>query len=309
MADPKPRGPDAAKGGGVYVLDDHEVVRRGLRQVIESAGLVVAGESGSAREASRRIPALRPVMAVLDDDLPDGSGVDVCRAVALADHSIRCVLMTGEDDESVLIDSVLAGAWGCLSKQDDSGEQLRLIRRVLTGQTAYSSRFLPGLAGRASGQRGDDGPEELLLRLSNRETSVALALARGLSNRQIGRELFLAEKTVKNMVSSILDKLGMARRTEVAVLVTGALNRPEVSAGAGYRSCRSPDLVAEVTAALADCTSDGRSGPWTDAGLVAAAARLANALDATRMESTGHSSVMNRHSGSRPGSGGVLPTR
>lgn len=308
MADPKPRGPDAAKGGGVYVLDDHEVVRRGLRQVIESAGLVVAGESGSAREASRRIPALRPVMAVIDDDLPDGSGVDVCRAVAVADPSIRCVLMTGEDDESVLIDSVLAGSWGCLSKQDDSGEQLRLIRRVLAGQTAYRSRFLPGPVGRASGQRSD-GPEELLLRLSNRESSVALALAKGLSNRQIGRELFLAEKTVKNMVSSILDKLGMARRTEVAVLVAGALNGPEVSAGAGYRSSRSPDLVAEVTAALADCTSEGRSGPWTDAGLVAAAARLANALDATRMDSRGNSSMMNRHSGSRPGFGGVLPAR
>lgn len=134
------------------MLDDQEVVRRGLHHLIVSAGLVVAAESGSAREASRRIPALRPVMAVLDDDLPDGSGVDVCRAVAAADPPIRCVLRTGDDDESVLIESVLAGAWGCLSKLDDSGEQLSLVRRVLAGQTAYSSRFLPGLLGQGPGE-------------------------------------------------------------------------------------------------------------------------------------------------------------
>nr|WP_283810430.1 LuxR C-terminal-related transcriptional regulator [Arthrobacter sp. C9C5] len=184
---------------------------------------------------------------------------------------------------------------------------MRLIRRVLAGQTAYSGRFRRGRVGQVSG--GHECPDERLLSLSNREASVALGLARGLSNRQISREMFLAEKTVKNMVSSILDKLGMARRTEVAVLVTGALNRPEVSGGAGYRSCRSPDLVAEVTAGLANCTSEDLTGPRTDAGLAAAAARLANALDATRMESRGHGSTLNRHSGSKPGSGGLLPAR
>ena len=125
----------------MYLLDDHEVVRRGLRQLLESDGLSIAGESGSAREAVRRIPALRPALVILDDDLPDGSGADVCRAIAAADPSIRCVLMTGEADEAVLIDSILAGAWGCLSKQDDSSEQLRLIRRALAGHTAYSGRF------------------------------------------------------------------------------------------------------------------------------------------------------------------------
>ncbi|WP_254678567.1 LuxR C-terminal-related transcriptional regulator [Arthrobacter sp. 24S4-2] len=130
-----------------------------------------------------------------------------------------------------------------------------------------------------------------------------------MSHRQISREMFLAEKTVKNMVASMLMKLGMARGTEVAELVIGALNRPEVSVGAGYRSGRSPDLVAEVTVALADCTSQDRTGPQTAAQRAGAAARLAAALDATRTEPMGHGSMLNRRRGSRPGSGGFLPTR
>src|SRR6478735_8989150 len=149
MADPEFPLPVTAPGSGVYLLDDHEIVRRGARYLVESAGLVVVGESGSAREASRRIPALRPVLAILDDDLPDGSGAEVCRAVTTADPSIRCILVTASDDESVLIRSILAGAWGCLSKLDDSGEQLRLISRVLSGHAAYSRRFYPALMGPA----------------------------------------------------------------------------------------------------------------------------------------------------------------
>lgn len=214
--------------------------------------------------------------------------------------------MTNGDDESVLIESILAGAWGCLSKQDDSGDQLRLIRRVLAGQTAYSSRFVPGLRVRVPG-RGADCTEETLRRLSNREASVALGLARGLSNRQISREMFLAEKTVKNMVSSILDKLGMERRTEVAVLVAGELNRPEVSAGAGYRSCGVPDLIAEVTASLTDCISDDPAGPRTSAGRAAATVRLSAALDAVRADPMGRGSRLNRRGGLTPGSGLIVP--
>jgi len=135
-ADPRIYPINAVAGRGVYLLDDHELVRRGLRQLLETNGLSIAGESGSAREAIRRIPALRPELVILDDDLPDGSGADVCRAIAVAEPGIRCVLMTGDGDEPVLIDSILAGAWGCLSKEDESGEQLRLIRRALAGYTA-----------------------------------------------------------------------------------------------------------------------------------------------------------------------------
>lgn len=281
MADPKNHPHNSFAGRGVYLLDDHEVVRRGLRQLIESNGLGIAGESGSAREAVRQIPALRPELVILDDDLPDGSGADVCRAIAAAEPGIRCVLMTGDSDEAVLIDSILAGAWGCRSKQDDSIEQLRLIRRVLAGHTAYSARFHPELVAPFS-LPGPQRPDEMLLTLTRQEMNAAIGLGKGLSNRQIGQEMFLAEKTVKKMVSTILMKLGMARRTQAAVLITTTLNHPEDPAGRGYRSSRFPDLIPEVTAALLNCTSESRTVPPTNEARAGDAVRLADALTAAR---------------------------
>lgn len=275
----RPRNP--LTGQNVYILNDEEVVRRGLRRLLEAGGLSVVGESGSACEAVRRIPALRPDLVILDDDLADGSGAGVCRAIAAADPSIRCVLMTGETDESVLIDSILAGAWGCLSEQDDSTEQLRLIRRVLDGQTAYSRRFQPGILTPVSGF-GPDRPDERLLRLSRQEKNVAMGLGQGLSNRQISQEMFLAEKTVKNLVSSVLTKLGMTRRTQAAVLVTRTLNRSEDPVYGGYRSSRFPVLIAEVTAALLNCTSEAGTAAFTDGMRAAGVVRLADALAAAR---------------------------
>ena len=268
-------------GGGVYVLDDHEVVRLGLRRLLESDDLGVAGESGSAREALRRIPALRPDLAILDVDLPDGSGAEVCRALAAAGSTTRCVLMTGEAEEAVLIDAILAGAWGCLSKQDDGSEQLRLIRRALNGHTAFSGRFRPALLAPAP-RPGPKRPEERLLKLTRQEMNVAVRLGRGLTNRQISKEMVLAEKTVKNLVSSVLTKLGMARRTQVAVFMARTLNYPEDPAGGDYRLSPFPDLVPEVTAALLDCISEARTVPPTDAERAADALRLANALAAAR---------------------------
>ncbi|MET1064421.1 MAG: response regulator transcription factor, partial [Arthrobacter sp.] len=208
MADPGNRPQHSRNGRGVYVLDDHEVVRRGLRHLLASQGLSIAGESASAREAVRRIPALRPELVILDDDLPDGSGADVCRVIAVADPGIRCVLMTGDSDETVLVDAILAGAWGCLSKQDDSSEQLRLIHRVLAGHTAFSSQFHPALVAPFS-LPAPDVTDERLLCLTRQEMNAAIGLGKGLSNRGISQEMFLAEKTVKNLVSSILMKLGM----------------------------------------------------------------------------------------------------
>ena len=162
----------------MYLLDDHEVVRRGLRHLLESDGLSIAGESWSAREALRRIPALRPDLVILDDDLPDGSGAEVCRALAAAGSTTRCVLMTGDADEAVLIDAILAGAWGCLSKQDDSSEQLRLIRRALAGHTAYSGRFQPALLAPFP-RLGPKRPEERLLKLTRQEMNAATGLGNG----------------------------------------------------------------------------------------------------------------------------------
>lgn len=281
MTDPGIYPINAFAGRGVYLLDDHEVVRRGLRQLLESDGLTIAGESGSAREAVRRIPALRPELVILDDDLPDGHGADVCGAIAVAEPGIRCVLMNGDGDEAILIDAILAGAWGCLSKEDGCSEQLRLIRRVLAGHTAFSGRFHPALVAPIS-RLGPERPDEMLLTLTRREMTAAIGLGRGLTNRQIGQEMFLAEKTVKNMVSTILMKLGMARRTEAAVLITRALNPSEDPADLGYRSSRFPDLIPEVTAALLNCTSESRTVPPTNEARAGDAVRLADALTATR---------------------------
>ncbi|WP_018772495.1 response regulator [Arthrobacter sp. 131MFCol6.1] len=266
-------------GRGVYLLDDHEVIRRGLRQVLVSEGLSIAGESGSAREAIRRVPALRPELVILDDELPDGSGAEVCRALAAAGSDIRCVLMTGEADEAVLIDSILAGAWGCLSKQDDSSEQLRLISRALAGHTAYSGRFRPALLAPVA---APDRQDEKLRKLTRQEMNVAVHLGKGLTNRQISQEMVLAEKTVKNLVSSLLTKLGMAGRTQVAVFMSRVLNYPEDPGHGDYRLCPFPDLVAEVRAALLNCTSETRAVPLSEAERASDALRLAGALAAAR---------------------------
>jgi two-component system response regulator DevR len=265
-------------GRGLYLLDDHEVVRRGLRQLLVSDGLSIAGESGSASEALRHIPALGPELVIVDDDLPDGSGAGVCRAIAAVAPGIRCVLMTGDSDEGVLIDSILAGAWGCLSKQDDSGEQLRLIRRALAGHTAYSGRFGRALVAPPA-RSGPQRPDGRLLALTRQEMNVAVGLAKGLTNRRISEEMFLAEKTVKNLTSTVLRKLGMARRSQAAVFIARALDSPE---GRSYRSSPFPDQVTEVTAALLECISDSGSVPPTDEERARNARRLANALTAIR---------------------------
>lgn len=264
----------------VYLLDDHEVVRRGLRQMLEPEGFTIVGESGSALEAAREIPALGPDVVILDDDLPDGSGTGVCRAVAAIDASIRCLLMTGESSEAVLIESILAGAWGCMSKQDDSREQLRLISRVLGGYSAYSGRFQPRVA--SFPVHGLERPEDRLLALSRQEMRAASGLGRGLSNRQISQEMALAEKTVKNLVSSVLWKLGMARRTQAAVLVTTARGKSEDGMNGLFSFSPFPALVAEVGAALLDCTSEAGASSPTDGMRAGEAVRLADALAAAR---------------------------
>jgi DNA-binding NarL/FixJ family response regulator len=293
IADPEFLPQQPLPGRSVYLLDDHEVVRRGLRQVLESEGFSIAGESGSAREAVRRIADVRPELAILDDHLPDGSGAEVCRAIVAAGLATRCVLLTGDADERVLIDSILAGAWGCLSKQDDSSEQLRLIRRVLNGHTAYSARFQPALLAPPAGPR-PDGPDERLLNLTRQEMNVAVRLGKGLTNRQISQEMGLAEKTIKNMVSTLLTKLGMGRRTQVAVLIAGALDHVEDSGYGSYRLSLFPDRVAEVTAALLNCTSETRTVPPTDAERAEDALRLAEALAATWTGPTGRRPRLSR---------------
>ena len=281
MAAPESHQQFALAGRGVYLVDDHEVVRRGLRQLLGSDDLRIAGESGSARVAVRRIPALRPALVIVDDDLSDGSGAEVCRAIGAVDPIIRCVLMTDDSDEAVLIASILAGAWGCLSKQDVGSEQLRLIRRALAGYTAYSGRFQPALLA-PSAPPGPQRLDKRLLTLTRQEMNAAIGLGRGLSNRQISQEMSLTEKTVKNLVSSVLTKLGMARRTQAAVLITKALNPSDDPPDGDYRSGLYPELIAEVTAALLNCTSESTTVPLTDEMRAGDAGRLADALTGAR---------------------------
>jgi two-component system, NarL family, response regulator DevR len=205
----------------VYLLDDHEVVRRGLRDLLESEGdIVVVGESGSAVEATARIPALRPDVAVLDGRLPDGSGIDVCRDVRSVDPTIKAMILTSYDDDEALFAAIMAGAAGYVLKQITGNDLLNGVRRVAGGESLLD----PSLVARVL-DRVRSGPETRpeLAGLTEQERKILALIAEGLTNRQIGERMFLAEKTVKNYVSSILSKLGLERRTQAAVLASRLL--------------------------------------------------------------------------------------
>ena len=206
----------------VFLLDDHEVVRRGLHDLLESEGdIEIIGESGSAREAIARIPALRPDVAVLDGRLPDGSGIDVCREVRSVDPSIKALILTSYDDDEALFAAILAGAAGYVLKQIGGNDLVDGVRRVAAGQSLLD----PSLVARVL-ERVRNGPEahEELAALTEQERKILALIAEGLTNRQIGERMFLAEKTVKNYVSSVLSKLGLERRTQAAVLATKLLH-------------------------------------------------------------------------------------
>ena len=201
----------------VFLLDDHEIVRRGVRELLEAHDdLEVVGEAGTVQEAVTRIPAVKPDVAVIDMQLPDGNGVEVCREVRSRDESIKCVILTSFADDEALFDSIMAGASGYLLKQIKGTDLVDGIRRVASGQSLLD----PIVTARVL-ERLRKGPEEdeRLSRLTDQERKILDLIAEGLTNRQIGERMFLAEKTVKNYVSNLLSKLGMDRRTEAAVFV------------------------------------------------------------------------------------------
>jgi DNA-binding NarL/FixJ family response regulator len=205
----------------VFLLDDHEVVRRGLRELLESAGdIEVVGESGLAVEAAARIPALRPDVAILDGRLPDGSGIDVCREVRSVDPSINALILTSYDDDDALFAAILAGAAGYVLKQITGHDLLDTVRRVAAGQQLIDPSLTARVLERV--RSGEPSTPELA-ELTDREREILGLIAEGLTNRQIGERLFLAEKTVKNYVSSLLAKLGLERRTQAAVLAAKLL--------------------------------------------------------------------------------------
>jgi two-component system response regulator DevR len=202
----------------VFLLDDHEIVRRGVRELLEASdGIEVVGEAGTAADGVARIPATKPDVAILDMRLPDGNGVEVCREVRSIDPSIQCVILTSFSDDEALFDSIMAGAAGYLLKQIKGTDLVDAVRRVSAGQSLLD----PSVTARVL-ERLRTGPEEdpRFARLSEQERKILDLIAEGLTNRQIGERLFLAEKTVKNYVSNLLSKLGMERRTEAAVFAT-----------------------------------------------------------------------------------------
>ncbi len=185
-----------------------------MRELLELADdIEVVGESGSAQEAERRIPALRPDVAVLDARLADGSGIDVCRAIRAVDPTLRALILTSYDDEQALRAAVLAGASGYVLKDIKGNDLVTAIRRVAAGEQLIAPNVLARVRSSLSGPSVDPR----LRSLTPQERRILEHIAKGMTNRQIADEMFLAEKTVKNYVTSILDKLGMDSRTQAAV--------------------------------------------------------------------------------------------
>jgi two-component system, NarL family, response regulator DevR len=207
----------------VYLLDDHEVVRRGLADLLASQGdIEVIGESGLAREATARIPALRPDIMILDARLPDGSGIDVCRDVRAVDPSIRGLILTSYEDDEALFAAIMAGAAGYVLKQVRGTDLVDGVRRVAAGQSMLDPAVTQRVLDRI--RSGVEQPQELKS-LTDQERRILEHIAEGRTNREIAAEMFLAEKTVKNYVSSLLAKLGLERRTQAAVLATKLLGK------------------------------------------------------------------------------------
>lgn len=199
----------------VFLLDDHEIVRRGVADLLNSApDITVIGDAGTAAQALARIPALKPQVAVLDARLPDGSGIDVCRDIRSAMPEVRCLILTSYDDNDAIFAAVMAGAAGYLLKEIRGTSLLDAIRQVAAGKSLLD----PSVTERLLARLRDGTPSDpRMASLSEREREILALIADGLTNRQIGERLFLAEKTVKNYVSALLAKLGMERRTQAAV--------------------------------------------------------------------------------------------
>lgn len=199
----------------VFLLDDHEIVRRGLRELLEAEGdIKVVGEAATAVQALVRIPAARPKVAVLDARLPDGSGIDVCREIRSAHPEISCLILTSFNDDETVLGAVMGGASGYLLKEIRGVNLLQAVREVAAGKSLLD----PAVTERVLHRLRHGAPRDARLAdLSERECEILDFIAQGMTNRQIGSQLSLAEKTVKNYVSSLLRKLGMETRTQAAL--------------------------------------------------------------------------------------------
>jgi DNA-binding NarL/FixJ family response regulator len=204
----------------VFLLDDHEVVRRGVNELLSvDPSIEIVGEAGTASEAMARVPAAQPDVAVLDVRLPDGSGVEVCREIRSHDPSVKCLMLTSFADDEALFDAIMAGAAGYVLKVIRGNDLISAVREVAAGHSlldpAATAQVLERL--REGGARSEH--EERMADLTDQERRILDLIGEGLTNRQIGERMGLTEKTVKNHVSSMLAKLGMERRTQAASYV------------------------------------------------------------------------------------------
>ncbi|MEV6675844.1 response regulator transcription factor [Streptomyces erythrochromogenes] len=204
----------------VFLLDDHEVVRRGVHELLSvEEDIEIVGEAGTAADALVRIPATRPDVAVLDVRLPDGSGVEVCREVRSRNEDVKCLMLTSFADDEALFDAIMAGASGYVLKAIRGNELLSAVRDVAAGKSLLdpvaTARVLERLRDGGRSGKGDDR----LASLTEQERKILDLIGEGLTNRVIGERLHLAEKTIKNYVSSLLSKLGMERRSQAAAYV------------------------------------------------------------------------------------------
>ncbi|MGW6771797.1 response regulator [Streptomyces sp. NPDC055037] len=202
----------------VFLVDDHEVVRRGVFELLSVENdIEVVGEAGTAADATARIPATRPDVAVLDVRLPDGSGVEVCREIRSRDESIKCLMLTSFADDEALFDAIMAGASGYVLKAIRGNELLTAVRDVAAGRSLLDPEATARVLERL--RTGNSPKDDKLAGLTDQERRILNLIGEGMTNRAIGGELHLAEKTIKNYVSSLLSKLGMERRSQAAAYV------------------------------------------------------------------------------------------
>jgi DNA-binding NarL/FixJ family response regulator len=201
----------------VFIMDDHEVVRRGLIDLVSAEpDMEVVGEAGTAAEALARIPQTKPHIAVLDVRLPDGNGVEVCRDIRTQLPDTQCLMLTSYADDEALFDAIMAGATGYVLKDIQGTDLLDAIRTIASGKSLLDPMATQRVMERLRAPHKED---DAVAGLTEQERKILDLIGEGMTNRQIGQTLFLAEKTVKNYVSSLLAKLGMERRTQAAAFV------------------------------------------------------------------------------------------
>jgi DNA-binding NarL/FixJ family response regulator len=207
----------------VFLLDDHEIVRRGVKELLEAEpDIIVVGEAGSAASALARIPAIKPDVAVLDIRLPDGDGVTVCRELRSRMPEVACLMLTSFSDDEALFEAIMAGAAGYVLKQIRGTDLVGAVRTVASGESMLDPEAASKVMAR---MRNEAERVDPLAKLTAQERKILELIGEGLTNRQIGERMYLAEKTVKNYVSGLFAKLGMERRTQAAAYASRVFDR------------------------------------------------------------------------------------